>query len=1202
LKTRQQIVCHNSDEWKITRAVAARTARRGAAAPIDWKIPPEFLAPRRVIIEQTIVAEARVDGVRRGLAPQVVDLSVATARGEGCVLLARHQSGALTFHAPEHTELRRGAAGSGVARFRISVPSAQVEQEGRRGPLGMIAKKIVKITVLKIIDKLVDLALPVLARKWEEQTWKRQGLTEGWFRLDRALLRSAKLPAWKPDASLMQSGHSLLFLHGTFSHAASAYRHLADGGFFEHVAPIYGERIFAFNHFTVSRTPRENAQMLVDALPSGRFQFDVVTHSRGGLVLRNLVEQNVALGGNGKRFELGHAVLVASPNEGTPLATPVRWEKTVGWVANILEMFPDNPFTIAAEWIAESIVWLGRHASGGLPGIGSMDGRGDAIATLQGPPAPEPNAYSALVANYSPEPDVWARLLDVGIDGFFGIANDLVVPTEGGWRIDKGPESYVPADRIGCFGAGGNLTARAVHHLNFFGQPETANFLADALERKPQGLSPVDSSRLLPNRRGMGALPPARAAAIRTVKQATAESQPLPEPTESKPKITAAPVFTISEPDDTFYLTILDPALMQMKRAMAARKAKNRSEKLPPDFAQLLANYGSARVVVPFKRHQAKAGRRFRNLIAMQRRLRDYIDGKPGTNLPSDRELIRFGTLLFDTLFPSEVRRLYDVARSLRGGERLDFIFTSMIPWVADLPWEFAYDKERGAFLATQEIHFVRNVLTSIPAEEISEHPPPLRVLVVGAQPIGQAELSIEEEATVIRRGFEPLIDAGFLDLVVLPQATPQVFHSAIATGRFDIVHFIGHAEFGSDNTGHLLFEDSSGAAQAVGARSLREIFGQRGIRLVFLNACETGRDSYKNANVGAAPSLVAAGIPAVVANQFKVLDKSATNFAQFFYWSLAQGMSIGRAAREARIALNYSISGETIDWAVPVLYARNPRARLCPRTDTAIVGHPKTMPTIAPSRRSAVQDHHKRIGVWDVATAFPHLDGTLARLNAAQTQFGFESVDLSAPIGTWQFTSPRSRATSRPEGVPYLHADEVARRLQHKPYELKLDGLICITNERMSGPDSKGRQIKDIYVWWDEPKRPIMLFSTAGFELPPRGPLVDKVLANAIALCLVGQFAQVQEAHARDPKSCILFYNPERLFEVVAGQRDIEPRCRAILEREIPDDLPAIEQLLRVFPVPKLKTVANAKYLKRQAAGSNRRSKRLATRQRRPR
>src|SRR6266480_4077027 len=255
----------------------------------------------------------------------------------------------------------------------------------------------------------------------------------------------------------------------------------SDLDFFDRIKPLYGDRIFAFDHFSVSRTPEQNARMLVEALPDGVFEFDVITHSRGGLVLRNLVEKSAALGVAGQRFRLGHAVLVASPNEGTPLATPERWERTVGWIANLLEMFPDNPFTTGASWIGEAIVWLARHANGNLPGISSMNAAGDLISELQAPPAPPPDAYSTLVANFSPDDRVWMRLLDVGIDSFFAQPNDLVVPTAGGWHIDKGVNSYVPPERIGCFGAGGNLADSVpVHHLNFFQQPDSAAFIIDA--------------------------------------------------------------------------------------------------------------------------------------------------------------------------------------------------------------------------------------------------------------------------------------------------------------------------------------------------------------------------------------------------------------------------------------------------------------------------------------------------------------------------------------------------------------------------------------------------------------------------------------------------------------------------------------------------------------------------------------------------
>jgi CHAT domain-containing protein len=1175
----QKVTINNAGEWTIRRSAAdegpshrGRGARRGAGV-IAPDIPPEFLAPAKVRVEETFVAEASPQARRRTVGVPTLDLSVPTGPGEGSVVVLRHASGALTFHAPEATvETRRGRArgtGPGVARFRIPVrDSSALAMDQRRGAIGAIAKKIIKVTVLKVIDKLVDLALPLLARKWEESAWKNHGLQEGWLRVDATSLRAGKLAPWTPDAGLLAGGRSLLFIHGTFSNAASAFRNLADNDFFAQVAPLYGDRIFAFDHFTVSRTPEENARLLVDALPSGEFEFDVVTHSRGGLVLRNLVERSDALGANGRRFKLGHAILVASPNEGTPLATPERWEKTVGWFANLLELFPDNPLTTGAQWIAEALVWLARHASGGLPGIGSMNGAGDLIAALQAPPGPPAHGYSALVANFTADAAILARLLDIGVDGFFGIANDLVVPTEGGWHVDKGPESFVDPDRIGCFGTGGNLARQTVHHLNYFAQPEAVAFILAALMRKPHGLPSIDPSRLLPSRRRAAAAGPT--VETRSVSPGPAEPQRAPEPRATvAPERTAAQLVPPPpEPADTFYLSILDSADQQSQDALVEsyglpKNAVRPEGRCNPDLAILLANYGSARVIVPFRRRGGEEGRRFGKIIDMQRRLRAYIDGEPGTELPKDREFIDFGTLLFETLFPNDVRRLYDVARSLRGGERLDLIFTSMIPWVADLPWEFAYDNQRGAFLATQEIHFVRNVITSIPAEEIAERPLPMRVLVVGAQPISEAKLSIDEEIKVIRRGFEPLIEAGALDLTVLPRATPQSFHGYISTGQFDVVHFIGHGEFGEDGTGHLVFEDGTGATQLLGARSLREILCQRGIRLIFLNACESARDNRETANVGAAPALVAGGVPAVLANQFKVLDQSATAFAQFFYWAVAQGMSLGRAAREARIALNYSIAGETIDWAVPVLYARNPRAHLCPRVQDEGRNKPSALQLTGTSRWAAGAARGtriRRIGVWDVALAFPHLDETLARLNAAQPRFVFELVSLSAPIGTWQ-NAPADNG----KDVSYLHADQVARRLQHKPHELKVDGLICITNQPMSGPDN-GRPTPNLYAWWDEPSRPVMLISTAGFDLPPRGSLVDKTLANAIAVCLLGQYAQV-EAHGRDPKSCILFYNPDRLMEIIAGQRNIEPKCRAALQKKIPHDLTAIEQILQAFP-----------------------------------
>ncbi len=158
------------------------------------------------------------------------------------------------------------------------------------------------------------------------------------------------------------------------TNAAAAYRALANSTFFDRVASAYGDRIFAFDHFSVSRTPEQNARMILDGLPEQTTTFDVVAHSRGGLVLRNLVERSTRFGARARRFKLGRAVLVATPNEGTPLATPRRWEETVGWIANLLEMLPDNPFTTGAAFVANGTRVDGQPRIG-RPSRTAFDGR-----------------------------------------------------------------------------------------------------------------------------------------------------------------------------------------------------------------------------------------------------------------------------------------------------------------------------------------------------------------------------------------------------------------------------------------------------------------------------------------------------------------------------------------------------------------------------------------------------------------------------------------------------------------------------------------------------------------------------------------------------------------------------------------------------------------------------------------------------------
>ncbi len=673
--------------------------------------------------------------------------------------------------------------------------------------------------------------------------------------------------------------------------------------------------------------------------------------------------------------------------------------------------------------------------------------------------------------------------------------------------------------------------------------------------------------------------PKAKAAAGETATQSTANKEYKNEASESvEPPVAPRSQSLGLEEADTFQILVMDDfdpedirsslADCQEKVALASvgGTAKPEPGQLPPKkpkpkYARVFASYGGARVscAMRLRADKGEEPTPFGKIIRVHEQIKNYTDREKGS-LPDDDEMMKFGTNLFDALFPGVVGRLYDEARSRQRHRKLDLVFTSMIPWIAEKPWEFAYDKVRNSFLATEEIHLIRNVLTAVPANVIPPLSGPLRILVASAQPVGFGRLSITQEETVIRRGFQPLIDAGSVVVKVLPHATPGLIHGELATGNYNIIHFIGHGVYDEGKKeGMLIFENERGDEYPLGERSVREIFCQRGVSLVFLNACQTGAGGRADFNKGVAQSLVAHGLPALVANQYSVLDSSATSFAQFFYWALAQGMSLGQAAREARIAVNYSLTGDPIDWAVPVVYAREPNKSLCAKPETV---DPIPATAVRQTLRHALRDRRTRVAFWDIDNVFPALEGTLATMNEAQSEFGFELAALSAPVDAWDLEN------KSPDGSPYLWANKVAERLKRTTIDLRVDILACITRHWMCNDDSI-----NIYGWWaDHQETPVVMFSAAGLDdLEPEGSQTDRLLANVLVLLLAGYFSEMDCHDKKRETECPLFRNADRDFGHMTGPQQFDKICRAKLRTKIPKLLPALETLLQTFQPPQL-------------------------------
>lgn len=1085
-----------SANWRIDSVSTPSAGRRSVAAATEDAHLAAVLG-NYFEVEQTFRAASPR---RRGADPlPPLDIALPVEPGAPYLLAVRHEpSGAISFHAPA----------PGTANFVVQFPE-EPDESARRS----IVSKVVKAVVLKVAGKLADVAAPWIASEVEELIWRAKGLPTGWLHVTPSTLASGKLgPA---DFSVIHdpAERCLLLLHGTFSNAAGAFQGLASvrtasgAQFFESVAPLYGDRMFAFNHFSVSKTPEENARELLAALPRAA-TFDVITHSRGGLVLRNLVERAAALGAGASNFQLGKAVLVASPNQGTPLATPDRFDKLIGWWANLLELFPENPFTTTADYVATSLTFIARHIVGSQPGLDSMNSAGAQMAALNAPPSAPAGAYSILTSNYQPRGGVLARVLDLGVDGIFGMANDLVVPAEGSWQVDQ-RNAWPAGAQIGCFGV--NLSSAAapdgVIHTTYFSQPESIDFLLNTLLAKPLGIAPIDPDIHLPFllRRG----------AARVLAPAVAPSRA--SESASAPGFHPTP---LAEADDVLHLFLISPN-------------EGASPGAGPGAAILLATYRNARVVetISLSAEAAAAGAepkeslRWEQIGQVNDRIRQYVDGAKGVALPTGDELHRLGVNLFNAMFPASVRRMYDVARVDRGrsGQRLDIVITSMINSVADKPWEFAYDPSRQSFLATEAVNFTRNVLTAVPAEEPLAHPGrPLRILVVVAQPIGLGMLSADQEERVLRRGFQALEDAGLATIEIMLRARIDQLHDRLRNPNIDILHFIGHGEYREkEGEGYLIFENPDGGAQAVSSESLRQVLCQRGIRLIFLNACETGMVGRAQAafdfNRGVAPKLVAGGVPVLVANQYKVLDVSATEFARHFYWWLALGSTVGDAAREARVAVNYSVTGENIDWAVPVVYARNPGRMIYTQEEKDHVA--AVLRPAVTRARSAPRRGFKgvRVGLWDVNHVLPELEEFVAALNGVQTDYSFRTVEVSAPLGTWRRAAPTSGGAAK----GYIEGGEVASRLRDHVENLGVDRLICVTAFALADEQDRG-----LALWNEDPNEKVAIISgePVFLQLEPGDPLLNRFLANMLVSALCGG-----EDHTTPPATCPNHFSADR-------------------------------------------------------------------------
>jgi hypothetical protein len=278
-----------------------------------------------------------------------------------------------------------------------------------------------------------------------------------------------------------------------------------------------------------------------------------------------------------------------------------------------------------------------------------------------------------------------------------------------------------------------------------------------------------------------------------------------------------------------------------------------------------------------------------------------------------------------------------------------------------DLMWEhliYVAGTEELAFAASDTLAFSRRIPLEIPTVTPSEGP--FRMLLVISSPVELDSLpadaptrpiDVAEEIDSLRSAWDALVQAGLMQVSILGRLPPalagelesfgySVFAGAATLDALadrltsvDSLHLISHGTF-KDGKASLLLENPEGKAEAVSEANFLGKFGERSLRLVFLQACKSATRTPGVANVmsGLAPK-VARHAAGVVAMQDFVRVEDARRFAQQFYNGL---LSTGLADAAANAGRRVLYRPDSRNWAIPALYL-TPKAELLWEPDAVL-------------------------------------------------------------------------------------------------------------------------------------------------------------------------------------------------------------------------------------------------------------------------
>ena len=236
------------------------------------------------------------------------------------------------------------------------------------------------------------------------------------------------------------------------------------------------DAILAYDHPTVGLSPLDNARQLLDMIPDDlQLSVDLVAHSRGGLVIRSLVE----LLDWTPKLRPVRLVTAGSPHAGTRLADPEHWDRLVSMAMTLGSWLASAGG--GAFWAPKLLEFVLKAAAQGifsLPGLAAMIPGGEFVQRLNAPGAPgmdERVRYSAVTSSFAinnvAQQGFRQAFMALAVQAFMGEPNDLVVHTASALEIDKLSRTLAPDQQF----------RTTVDHGSYFQNAEVADFIAKQL-------------------------------------------------------------------------------------------------------------------------------------------------------------------------------------------------------------------------------------------------------------------------------------------------------------------------------------------------------------------------------------------------------------------------------------------------------------------------------------------------------------------------------------------------------------------------------------------------------------------------------------------------------------------------------------------------------------------------------------------------